>query len=102
MAGEQSRLAADCGAHARVAQIRYPMLHRPQPLRAQPLAPRPHALAGGLRTQALRLCRHGCAPRSRNMLREWLCVKKLAESGELVGRNSKAYCAVVDPPRRAA
>src|SRR5450755_4498989 len=42
----QLYLTANLREHLRIAQVRHPMLHRPQPLRAQALAARSHALLG--------------------------------------------------------
>jgi len=47
MLRHQLHLTADLRQHLGIAQIRHPMLHRPQPLRAQPLAARRHALLRG-------------------------------------------------------
>jgi len=69
MPGKQPPLSEQIGAHARIAHVWNPMLHRPQTLRAQPLTSSAHPLPRRLRSWSLRLRRHCRYPSFRNMLR---------------------------------
>ena len=94
MARHEPCLPAQIGPDLWVAQIRHPILHRPQSLRAQSPAPRRHALLGGA---GFRLSRRGghassvtCYARNFNLMRS---TKKIIRGRYRTALNRTLYLA---------